>query len=114
VAGLPVEGGEMLFVWGLDSKLYVAANGGRQFHHMCFFGGKPVRMSGEIVVGQHGALKEVWPDSGHYRPTDWHYRLFYRHLKNILPDMTNDMIKWENEFASQHHKEWLQFMFEPP
>lgn len=113
VAGLPVEGGDMLFVWGLDSNLYVAQNGGANFHHMCFFGGRPVRFAGEIVVGDHGALREVWADSGHYKPTDWHYRLFYRHLKTTLPDMTNDMIKWVNEHTDKKTWEWKTFLFAP-
>ena len=113
VAGLPVEGGDMLFVWGLDSKLYVAPNGGANFHHMCFFGGRPVRFAGEVVVGEHGALREVWADSGHYKPTDWHYRLFYRHLKTALPDMTNDMIKWVNQHTDKKQWEWKKFLFSP-
>ena len=113
VADLPVEGGDMLFVWGLDSKIYVAPNEGANFHHICFFHSMPVKMAGEFVIGHHGALEEVWPDSGHYKPTDWHYRLFYRWLKSILPDMTIDMVTWVNEHAKKQKRfrAWQLFHF---
>eukprot|EP00977_Amphora_coffeiformis_P018509 scaffold6555_cov182-Amphora_coffeaeformis.AAC.9 len=113
VAGLPVEGGDMLFVWGLDSKIYVAPNEGSLFHHICFFHSMPVKMAGELVIGEHGALSEVWSDSGHYKPTEWHFRLFYRWLRSVLPDMTAKMVLWVNKRAESQNrlKAWRLFHF---
>lgn len=108
-ADLPVEGGEMLFVWGLDDRIYVHANEGTHFHHVCFFRSRPVKMAGEIVVGKHGALLEVWNDSGHYKPTDRHLREFYRHLRATLPDMTPTMVAWKSEHTKMTAQQWTRF-----
>lgn len=112
-SGLPVEGGDMLFVWGLDGKFYVHANEGSAFHHICFFRALPVRTAGEIYVGEHGALETIFNDSGHYKPSDWHFRLFYRHLKSLMPEMKPRTVIWRNEYTERETREWLDFHFSP-
>lgn len=107
---LPVESGYMLYVWGTDGKLYVHTDDGIYFHHICFFGGKPVRMAGEVGVGEHGVIQEMWPQSGHYAPSDWHYRQLYRHLKNIVQEVTWGTMKWENDYTSMNDREWKIYM----
>lgn len=111
-ADLPVESGYLLFVWGLDDKLYVHPDQSTLFHHICFFHARPVRAAGEIYVGEHGALQEIWNDSGHYRPSDWSFRLLYRHLKAMFPQMTATTIKWVNEHTELELRDWLRFHFE--
>jgi hypothetical protein len=107
---LPVESGYMLYVWGTDGKLYVHTDDGIYFHHICIFGGKPVRMAGEVGVGEHGVIQEMWPQSGHYAPSDWHYRQFYRYFKNILPEMDWGTMRWENDYTSMNDREWKLYM----
>lgn len=110
-ADLPVEGGYLLFVWGLDEKLYVYPSGGTQFHHIGFFRAMPVRLAGEVYVGTHGKLEEIWNDSGHYKPKDAHFRLLYRHLKAMFPEMSPYTVRWVNEYTKLEKNEWPKFHF---
>ena len=109
--GLPVEGGDMLFVWDLEDNLYVHQAQGSDFHHVCFKRAMPVKMAGEVAVGHHGILKEVWAASGHYKPTDAHLREFYRFLQRKLPRMTPSMVKWVNEYTELKPREFAKYLF---
>lgn len=44
----------------------------RRFHHSSFFAGASVEVAGVLVCGGNGALQQVFPHSGHYRPGDRH------------------------------------------
>jgi len=109
---LPVEMGDMLFVWGLNNVVYVARSRGKRFHHIGFFGAKPVLMSGEFTLMHNGSLSQVIPQSGHYRPHGIHIRRFYRYLKSL--GMSSSAVLWRqfpvDELMNLTIPEWQTFL----
>jgi hypothetical protein len=60
----------IIFVLGLDNKLYVNEHKISRFHHSSFFSGKPVACAGEIKTDANGKIVEITDKSGHYKPSN--------------------------------------------
>lgn len=60
-SGKPVENleNDLLWVWGLDRKLYVVEDG-HQIGHTSHIASRPALAAGEMDTGSNGRLEEVW------------------------------------------------------
>lgn len=63
------EGGEAIFVIGLDRQFYAHYKKTGTFHHSSFLSGGPVLGAGTIKTNAAGELLEVTNQSGHYKPS---------------------------------------------
>ena len=98
----------MLFIWGLDRKFHVAVEVEGQFGHIGFNGAKPVLLSGEIIIGKHGYVKQIGFQSGHYEPHPIHVRRFFRYLKSL--GMKNDAFYWSDHLMGMSQRSFAAFL----
>ncbi|URE35930.1 IQ calmodulin-binding motif [Musa troglodytarum] len=101
-SGLPVstvEGSKWIFVLSTSRALYVGqvrniktprANKKRKgnFHHSSFLAGGAATAAGRLVAAG-GALKAIWPYSGHYLPTAENFEEFIVFLRDNNVDLSN-------------------------
>jgi hypothetical protein len=74
----PVQG-VAAYVYRFPSDFFIAEHKDLRFHHTSFFSAEDVSCAGMIVI-QQGIVTAVNNNSGHYRPTKEHLRLFVRCL----------------------------------
>ncbi|CAN0434558.1 unnamed protein product, partial [Discosporangium mesarthrocarpum] len=62
-----------------------------RFHHSSFFGGGYVEAAG-MLVAKEGLLTNLYPHSGHYRPTDQHLLGLLGFLRGRRADLGKVMV----------------------
>ncbi|XP_010535930.1 PREDICTED: IQ domain-containing protein IQM2-like [Tarenaya hassleriana] len=77
-----------IFVLGTAKVLYVGKKKKGRFQHSSFLAGGATIAAGILVV-ENGILKEVWPHSGHYQPTEENFQDFLAFLRENNVDLTN-------------------------
>ncbi|GKV51082.1 hypothetical protein SLEP1_g57760 [Rubroshorea leprosula] len=82
------EGSKLIFVLSTSRKLYVGEKKKGLFHHSSFLAGAATIASG-VLTARNGILEGIWPNSGHYRPTDESLKEFCRFLEEREADLTN-------------------------
>jgi hypothetical protein len=111
---LPVQG-VAAYVCRLPSDFFIAEHKDLRFHHTSFLAGGNVTCAGMIVI-QQGIVTAVNNNSGHYRPTKDHLRLFVRWLadqnyiaKNAVIQVCGDK-PWSgtlDKFLPQAGCQWI-------
>ncbi|KAI4977153.1 hypothetical protein ZWY2020_050963 [Hordeum vulgare] len=91
-----------IFVLSTTKILYIGSKSKGTFQHSSFLAGGATSAAGRLVVA-NGILKAVWPDSGHYRPTEVNFREFMKYLRkrNDLTDVKLNPTEGEED-------EWLR------
>ncbi len=79
----------IIFVLGLDQKLYVAEHKISRFHHSSFFSGQPVVCGGEIKTDPNGKILEITDKSGHYKPREINLLKLLSFLDRKKVDLTD-------------------------
>ncbi|URE35927.1 IQ calmodulin-binding motif [Musa troglodytarum] len=90
-SGLPVstvEGSKWIFVLSTSRALYVGQKRKGNFHHSSFLAGGAATAAGRLVAAG-GALKAIWPYSGHYLPTAENFEEFIVFLRDNNVDLSN-------------------------
>ncbi|XP_068651897.1 IQ domain-containing protein IQM1-like [Aristolochia californica] len=82
------EGSKWIFVLSTSRKLYVGQKRKGTFQHSSFLSGGATTSSGRLIA-EYGVLKAIWPYSGHYHPTEEHFREFLSFLEEHQVDLTN-------------------------
>ncbi|CAL9074094.1 unnamed protein product, partial [Musa hybrid cultivar] len=82
------KGAKWIFVLSTSKKLYVGQKKKGTFQHSSFLAGGATSAAGRLVV-ENGALKAVWPHSGHYRPTQENFQEFMSFLQENNVDLTD-------------------------
>ncbi|KAG5252936.1 IQ domain-containing protein [Salix suchowensis] len=77
-----------IFVLSTSKTLYVGQKMKGTFQHSSFLAGAATLSAGRLVV-ENGALKAVWPHSGHYLPTEENFQAFMSFLREHNVDLTN-------------------------
>ncbi|URE38098.1 calmodulin-binding protein [Musa troglodytarum] len=77
-----------IFVLSTSKNLYVGRKKKGTFQHSSFLAGGAISAAGQLVVGD-GALKAVWPHSGHYRPTEENFKEFMSFLDENNVDLSD-------------------------
>lgn len=67
------------FVWTKDGAILSHPHMSGTFHHSSLASGRRVRCAGTWVV-EKGKIKQITNDSGHYKPTEKHFRTFVQAL----------------------------------
>ncbi|KAJ6702675.1 IQ DOMAIN-CONTAINING PROTEIN IQM3 [Salix koriyanagi] len=77
-----------IFVLSTSKSLYVGKKMKGKFQHSSFLAGGVATAAGRLVV-DGGVLKAVWPQSGHYRPTEESFKDFLSFLRENNVDLTD-------------------------
>ncbi|KAF5473998.1 hypothetical protein F2P56_005941 [Juglans regia] len=77
-----------IFVLSTSKTLYVGLKNKGTFQHSSFLAGGATLSAGRLVV-EDGALKVVWPHSGHYLPTEENFQELMLFLKEHNVDLSN-------------------------
>ncbi|KAJ0981577.1 hypothetical protein J5N97_009832 [Dioscorea zingiberensis] len=77
-----------IFVLSTSKSLYIGQKKKGVFQHSSFLAGGATSAAGRLVV-ENGALKAVWPHSGHYRPTEENFQEFMSFLLEHDVDLTD-------------------------
>ncbi|XP_058781651.1 IQ domain-containing protein IQM2-like [Vicia villosa] len=77
-----------IFVLSTSKNLYVGQKKKGSFQHSSFLAGGAASCAGRLVV-EHGVLIAVWPQSGHYRPTEENFKEFTSFLEENNVDLSN-------------------------
>ncbi|XP_044497560.1 IQ domain-containing protein IQM1-like [Mangifera indica] len=79
---------QWIFVLGTSKDFYVGEKKKGFFQHSSFLAGAATMASGRLVA-HNGILQAIWPLSGHYRPTEEHFKEFCSFLEDHHIDLTN-------------------------
>ncbi|KAK7329676.1 hypothetical protein VNO77_23851 [Canavalia gladiata] len=82
------EKSKWIFVLSTTRALYVGRKQKGTFQHSSFLAGGATTAAGRLVAHQ-GALKAIWPYSGHYHPTEENFKEFISFLEEHNVDLTN-------------------------
>ncbi|URE40866.1 calmodulin-binding protein [Musa troglodytarum] len=82
------QGSKWIFVLSTSRSLYVGKKKKGTFQHSSFLAGGATTAAGRIVA-EEGVLEAVWPYSGHYLPTEYHFGEFISFLRDNHVDLTN-------------------------
>ncbi|KAJ0008231.1 hypothetical protein Pint_28970 [Pistacia integerrima] len=82
------KGSQWIFVLGTSMDFYVGEKKKGFFQHSSFLAGGTTMASGRLVA-HSGILEAIWPLSGHYRPTEEHFKEFCNFLEDHRIDLTN-------------------------
>ncbi|XP_028549684.1 IQ domain-containing protein IQM1-like [Dendrobium catenatum] len=77
-----------IFVLSTSGALYVGQKKKGKFQHSSFLAGGATTAAGRLVV-KDGFLKAIWPNSGHYLPTEENFKEFINFLEENNVDLTN-------------------------
>ncbi|XP_027333474.1 IQ domain-containing protein IQM1-like [Abrus precatorius] len=82
------EKSKWIFVLSTTRALYVGRKQKGTFQHSSFLAGGATTAAGRLVAHQ-GALKAIWPYSGHYHPTEENFKEFISFLEEHKVDLTD-------------------------
>ncbi|XP_074574336.1 IQ domain-containing protein IQM4-like [Curcuma longa] len=82
------EGSKWIFVLSTSRTLYVGRKNKGTFQHSSFLAGGATTAAGRMVA-KEGKLKAIWPYSGHYLPTEYHFKEFISFLEDNHVDLTD-------------------------
>ncbi|XP_042444842.1 IQ domain-containing protein IQM1-like [Zingiber officinale] len=82
------EGSKWIFVLSTSRTLYVGRKNKGTFQHSSFLAGGATSAAGRMVA-KEGILKAIWPYSGHYLPTEYHFKEFISFLEDNHVDLTD-------------------------
>ncbi|KAK4746807.1 hypothetical protein SAY87_025844 [Trapa incisa] len=82
------EGSKWIFVLSTSKSLYVGQKKKGVFQHSSFLSGAVTSAAGRLVA-TNGILEAIWPYSGHYQPTEEHFREFISFLEKYNVDLSN-------------------------
>ncbi|CAL9157753.1 IQ domain-containing protein IQM4 [Musa acuminata AAA Group] len=82
------QGSKWIFVLSTSRSLYVGKKKRGTFQHSSFLAGGATTAAGRLVA-EEGVLEAVWPYSGHYLPTEYHFGEFISFLRDNHVDLTN-------------------------
>lgn len=77
-----------IFVLSTSRLLYVGQKKKGQFQHSSFLAGAATTAAGRLIADK-GALKAIWPYSGHYLPTEENFKEFLSFLEDNHVDLSN-------------------------
>ncbi|KAL3535590.1 hypothetical protein ACH5RR_004051 [Cinchona calisaya] len=83
-----VEGSKWIFVLSTSRTLYIGQKKKGTFQHSSFLAGGAITAAGRLVA-HGGVLEAIWPYSGHYHPTEEHFREFIIFLEENRVDLSN-------------------------
>eukprot|EP00588_Corethron_pennatum_P010593 CAMPEP_0194273466 /NCGR_PEP_ID=MMETSP0169-20130528/6795_1 /TAXON_ID=218684 /ORGANISM="Corethron pennatum, Strain L29A3" /LENGTH=308 /DNA_ID=CAMNT_0039016425 /DNA_START=681 /DNA_END=1607 /DNA_ORIENTATION=- len=90
------EDTDLLYIWGLDRKVYVAKEHNEEdlfrMKHISFTSG-PLLMAGFMKFGRNGQVLSVNSDSGHYKPQVKNFNRFYHFFRSL--GIPRDATQWE-------------------
>ncbi|GAB4837979.1 hypothetical protein Ancab_027507 [Ancistrocladus abbreviatus] len=82
------EDSKWIFVLSTARALYVGQKKKGEFQHSSFLSGGATTAAGRLV-SHAGILEAIWPYSGHYHPTEEHFREFISFLEENGVDLTD-------------------------
>lgn len=81
-----------IYVSDCEGRFYVGRKIKGHFHHSSFLAGGAIRAAGGIKVRQ-GKLLEINPNSGHYKPTQHHFKDLIKRLRKEGIDVDSEDVK---------------------
>ncbi|KAI0488027.1 hypothetical protein KFK09_027850 [Dendrobium nobile] len=92
-----------IFVLSTSGALYVGQKKKGIFQHSSFLAGGATTAAGRLVV-KDGFLKAIWPNSGHYLPTEENFKEFINFLEENNVNLTNvKTCSIDEDERSLHH-----------
>ena len=88
----PLADGQWIFVVNENGEMIVDRQVPGRFHHSSLAGGDPVRMAGELTIGD-GKIISISNSSGHYRPSMTAYKQFIGELSSRNDALHDTLVK---------------------
>ncbi|PHT43444.1 hypothetical protein CQW23_17469 [Capsicum baccatum] len=90
-----------IFVLSVSKILYIGMKKKGRFQHSSFLAGGAALSAGRLVA-EDGIIKAVWPQSGHYLPTEENFQAFMLFLKqhNVDVSVVQKFTNYEEEAPS--------------